>query len=124
MPTTNLTQLKQALVIAEKIDALQAELAGVLGGGSTVASIIKAPSTPVVKKGKRTMSAAARARIAAAQKARWAKAKGETVVDAAEAAVALVTPKAKKKAKRTISPEARAKMAEAAKKRWAKVKNP
>ena len=161
MSTPRLAQLKQALAISEKIEALQAELASVLGGGSTIASIIESVSTPVVKLGKRTMSAATkakmraaqqarwamkkgkavvnsvvktekklvkkakgtmsaegRARIVAAQKARWAKVKG-AVVDTAEAAVALVTPKAKKKAKRTISPEARAKMAAAAKKRWA-----
>ena len=157
----SLTQLKQALSIAEQIQKLEAELASLVGGGSAIKSIIEAASTPVLKFGKRTMSAAtkakmrasqqtrwamnkgaqavnevvktektlvkkakrtmspaARARIAAAAKARWAKIKG-AVVDTAEAAVALVMPKAKNKAKRKISPEARAKMAAAAKKRWA-----
>ena len=57
------------------------------------------------------MSAAGRARIAAAQKARWAKIRG-------------TKPSAKpvKKAKRTMSAAARAKISALAKARWAKVK--
>jgi hypothetical protein len=62
------------------------------------------------------LSAEGRARIAAAQKARWAKVKGTTV--AAPAA-----PKAgKRKAKRNLSPEARARIVAAVKRRWAKAK--
>lgn len=55
------------------------------------------------------MSAEARERIAAAQRARWAKVKGGSAAPAA----------AKGKVKRKISAEARAKMAEAARRRWA-----
>lgn len=62
------------------------------------------------RKGNR--SAAARAKMAAAQKARWAKMKGGASAD---------TPKASKK-KRTMSPEARAKIAAAQRARWAKAK--
>jgi hypothetical protein len=58
----------------------------------------------MVRLEKRTMSAAARARISAAQKARWAKAKG-------------ATKPAKKKF--TMSPAARAKISAGMKARWA-----
>jgi hypothetical protein len=60
------------------------------------------------------MSPEARERIAAAQRARWAKIKRFKPV--------AKSPAANMKAKRKVSPEARAKMAAAAKKRWAKVK--
>ena len=55
----------------------------------------------------RRMSAAGRARIAAAQRARWAKIKGQKVVSIATR-------------KRTMSPAARRKIATAQKARWAK----
>jgi uncharacterized phosphosugar-binding protein len=55
----------------------------------------------------KTLSAAGRARIAAAQRARWAKAKGKKVVS--------ITAR-----KRTMSPAARRKIAAAQKARWAK----
>lgn len=70
---------------------------------------------------RRTMSPAARKKIAAAQKARWAAKKrpAKPVADAEQA-----SPKkaATKTAKRVISAESRKKMAEAQKKRWAKKK--
>lgn len=58
--------LRKAASIQEKIDSLQAELANVLGGGPT--------ATAVTKQG-RNLSPEGRARIVAAQKARWAKLK-------------------------------------------------
>jgi len=54
--------------------------------------------------------------MAAAQRARWTKSKGQTE------APAIITAPAKKKGKRTMSPEAKAKIAAAQKLRWAKVK--
>ena len=65
----NLTpqQLRRAASIQEKLASLQKELGRVLG---TPARGGAAPGK------RRKMSAAARARIAAAQRARWAKAKG------------------------------------------------
>lgn len=68
----NLTaaQLKKAANITEKIEKLNAELAEILGGSVSV-SATKVPGKRGPKKG--GMSAAGRARIAAAQKARWAK---------------------------------------------------
>jgi hypothetical protein len=66
----NLTasELRRAASLQEKIEAMQAELASLLGGSS---------STGKPAKKKRKMSAAARKRIADAQKARWAKQKSE-----------------------------------------------
>jgi hypothetical protein len=59
----------------------------------------------------RTISASGRKRIAAAQRARWAKLKPKNVVGVAA-----------KPAKRTISASARRKIAAAQRARWAKVK--
>jgi len=56
--------------------------------------------------GRTMISTAGRARIAAAQRARWAKRKGQKVVSIA--------------AKRTMSPVARKRIAAAQKARWAK----
>lgn len=110
MPT--LAQLKEAVSIAEKIEKLQAELYGIVGGGSLPA-VLKAISAPVAKAGKRTMSPEARARIAAAQRARWAKSKGTSS--------AAVTPAPKTASgKRFVSAESRAKMAAAQHARWAR----
>jgi hypothetical protein len=111
MPT--LTQLKQAVAIAEQIEKLQTELAGLVGGSVSVASALKSVSSPVVKTGKRTMSPEARERIAAAQRARWAKSKGASAV-VAKPAVKTAS------GKRFVSAEARAKMAAAQKARWAR----
>lgn len=81
------------------------------------AQAVPAKSTKPKKKGK--MSAEGRAKIAAAQKKRWAKVKKSKPAATAKSAPAK-SGSAKKK--RTMSPEARAKIAAAAKKRWAKVK--
>jgi hypothetical protein len=107
MPT--LIQLKEAVTIAEQIEALQAKLASLVGGGGSVVSAPKAVSAPAAKPGKRTMSAEARARIAAAQRARWAKSKGVAKAPAASPT--------KKRGK--LSPEGRAKIVAALKARWA-----
>lgn len=98
-------QLRHAADLKEKIEALNKELGSILGT-SAPASVL-AP-----KKGK--MSAAGRAKIAAAQKARWAKVKGVKPATKPDAK----TP-AKKKG---ISAAGRAKLSAIAKARWAKVK--
>ena len=92
-------KLKRIISLKQQIDKLSAKLEPLAGGSS-------APVGRPAKK-KWTMSAAARAKIGAAQRARWAKAKG-----AAKPA----------KKKRTMSAEARAKIAAAARARWAKVR--
>ncbi|MFO1485239.1 MAG: hypothetical protein U1F71_17900 [Verrucomicrobiaceae bacterium] len=58
-------QLRRAAALQEKIEAMQSELASLLGESSS--------GKPAKKK--RKMSAAARKRIADAQRARWAKQK-------------------------------------------------
>ena len=73
MPTT--AQLKKAVIISEKLDALEAELAAILGGSSKPAKTAKEPKAPKEKKTKRVMSPEAREKIAAAQRKRWSKQK-------------------------------------------------
>ena len=101
-------KLRQAADLKEKIAALEKELNQVLGSTAKPAATSPAPK----KKG--GMSAAGKARIAAAQKARWAKIKG-----AKPAAKVAVTSAPKKGG---MSAAARAKISAAAKARWAKAK--
>jgi len=100
----NLTssQLRQAANIKDKIAALEKQLAAITG--TKAAPIAKAPK----KKG--GMSAAGKAKIAAAQKLRWAK------VKAAKPAVV------KPVKKGGMSAAGKARIAAAQKLRWAKVK--
>jgi hypothetical protein len=91
-------QLRKAATIKERIDSLQKELDRLFASSNLPAST-----------GKRIMSPAARRKIAAAQKARWAKAKGPAE-------------KSEKPSGRRMSAAARAKIAAAAKARWAKAK--
>jgi hypothetical protein len=123
MPLPSLSQLHRALQIQEQIQTLEAELQSIMAGGeSTRISGRKigklVPAEPKAK-GKRTMSAASRARIATAQRARWAKSKGEKGATTTE--IKPLAPAAKpRRKKRTMSPEARARIVAAQKKRWAK----
>jgi hypothetical protein len=99
-------QLRKAADLTEKIEALNAELSAILG--SSVPAIM-VPGKRGPKKG--GMSAEGRAKIAAAQKARWAKVKGGKTQ----------APKiAEKPAKRKMSAAGRAAISAAAKARWAK----
>jgi len=63
----SLQQLKQAIAIREEIEKLETELGQLLGGES------RSAKARGMKRGRRRISAAARARISAAMKARWAK---------------------------------------------------
>ncbi len=96
-------QLRRAVNIKDKIQSLENRLNQILG------SPAKAVTVAVPKRKKRKMSAAGRAKIAAAQKARWAKAKGRKAKQ--------TQPK-----KRTMSAAGRARISAAAKARWAKAK--
>jgi hypothetical protein len=96
----SVAQLKKAVSLREKIETLTREFNALVGGAAV------APA----KSGKRTMSAAGRARIAAAQKARWAKAKGGKA------------PAAKPAKNRKLSAEGRAAIIAAAKARRAKAR--
>jgi hypothetical protein len=87
------------------IEALGGEIGGALGRLARIGRI-------TTQGKRRKMSAAARARIAAAQRARWARVKGRTVHTN-------TSPIGKK---RTMSPAARAKIAASQKARWAKIR--
>jgi hypothetical protein len=105
MITATPQQLRHAADIAEKIQSLQSEFNTLLGGGE-----IPIPHH-LGKSRKRRMSAAGRAAIAAAARARWAKYRS-----------ASGTVKPAKKGKRKMSAAAKAKMSAIAKARWAKAK--
>jgi hypothetical protein len=99
----NLTvlQLQRALEIKQRIESLERELAQ-LGGGAGNRSGSRRP--------RRQMSAAARGRIAAAQRARWAKHRKAKPAASASAG------------KRKMSAAARARIAAAQRRRWAAIK--
>ncbi len=67
--TLSIQSLRKAIVLKEKIEALNAELPTILGGSG---SSMPAPFKPGQRQG---MSAAGRAKIAAAAKTRWARVK-------------------------------------------------
>jgi hypothetical protein len=104
------TQLRQVLALKEQIEALQSQLASIAGGGSAgEIPILLAEEAP--KKHRRRRSAAVRARMAVAQRARWAEIKGTDATDSKPA-----------KKDRRSSPAVRAKLRAAAKLRWAKAR--
>jgi hypothetical protein len=88
MSTPTTAELKRAIKIKIKLEALKSELDGLL-----------APASSDGESSKRKVSAAGRARMAAAQQARWAKKRG-------------------KKPRKRMSAAGRAKIAAAAKARW------
>ena len=67
----SVVDLRRAITLREKIEAMQSELAAILGGSSSPRTI----GRPKGSKTKRAMSAATKAKMAAAAKARWKKAK-------------------------------------------------
>jgi hypothetical protein len=97
------SQLHKIVALKEQIEALNRQIDSITGRSEPLA-------TPQAK-GKRHMSASARAKIATAQRARWARVKGT----AAKA-------RSSKKKDGRNSPAFRAKMAAAAKARWKKAK--
>lgn len=99
------TQRKQMQQELARLDAAIAALQGLNSRAAT-------GPTLVAGKGHRTMSAAARRRIAAAQRARWAKVKAAKPLLIGKAHV--VAPR-----RRTMSAAARRKIAAAQRARWA-----
>jgi len=94
-------QLKRAAAIKERIDGLNRQLRGILG----------APATPRPSPTRnRSMSASVKKKIAATQKARWAK------IRASKRATASARPAAKTN---RMSPAARAKLSAKLKAYWA-----
>ena len=102
LATVSVQQLKRALEIKQKIENLEKELSQLLDDEHP------APH-PASRSGKRKMSAAAKARISAAQTARWAERKQ------------IASPgKVAPKKKGTISAEGRARIIAGTKARWAR----
>ena len=127
MSLLNLTaaQLTKAAGIAAEIEKLNAELTELFGTSgpapspASVLATVAAPVETVNTPGKRGpkkggMSAAGRAAIAAAQKARWAKHKRN--------GFKAESPTAEKPARRKMSAAGRAAIKAAQKARWAKVR--
>jgi hypothetical protein len=107
-------QLRQAANIKDQIAALEKQLAEITGTKATPVQTTKAAK----KKG--GLSAAGRARIAAAQKARWARVKGvkgKTIAEKVIQAVKAAQKPAKKKF--AMSAAAKAILSAKAKARWA-----
>lgn len=100
--SVTLEQLKKAVSIKEQINSLQDQLSALLTGVSS--------DEPGAKR--RGISAEARERIAAAQRVRWAKIKGQPAK----------TKSSSLPERRTMSAASKAKIAAAAKARWAKAK--
>src|SRR5688572_21488085 len=102
MGLTDLTtdQLRRAVALKEQIESLEQQLGSLLNGHG-------GPGRRGGPRGRRTMSPAARARIAAAQRARWARQKAGS--------------KGPGK-RRRMSAAARARIAAAQRARWARVR--
>ena len=107
-------ELRKAADLKDQIAGLEKQLAALLGAESKA---VPAASKPAKKNG--GMSAAGRARIAAAVKLRWAKVRAAKAKTAPKAAQPVSKP-AKKKFK--MSAAAKAKLSAQAKARWAKIK--
>ncbi len=102
LSNVSVRDLKRAIKIKAKLENLQARLNEILSATATATS----NSAP-----RNRMSAAARKRIGAAQRARWAKLKGKGTVA-----------RVGKKPRCKMSAAGRARIAAAAKARWAKAK--
>jgi len=102
LSSLSVKQLRKAATLKEKIQSLEKEIGRLLGSSTTLAA-------HAVPKKKWKMSKAARARISAAAKARWAKLKGP------KASV-----KPARKARRKMSAAAKAKLSAKMKMIWAR----
>jgi hypothetical protein len=109
---TNLSpgQLRRAADIKERIDSLQNQLIEILGGEAP------APAVEAQKPKKRTFSALTRARMKAAQQARWAAKRSE-----AQPVPTSVTPAAAPRKSKVSEARLQA-LAKARAARWAKAK--
>jgi hypothetical protein len=110
LQTLTVEQLRKVVAIKEEIERLESKLANIAGGRGPGRPRAIAARVPGIRR-RRKMSAAAKARIAAGQRARWAKVKGRKAGPA----------KGIKK-KRTVSAATKARLAAVARARWAKVK--
>jgi len=107
-------RISQAIEALESLDGTKT-----LGDGHDLPPPLGTPAASVtLTAGRRSMSPAARKKIGAAQKARWA-AKKKLAKPVAGAKPVAPNKAAPRKAKRVVSSESRKKMAEAQQKRWA-----
>lgn len=112
---SNLTvaQLQRAAQIKQQMEVLEAELTSILGGTLATPGRRGRPPGSGRKGG---ISAAGRAKIAAAQRLRWAKFK------ASQKPGEKTKPGRAQRKRRKMSPEGRARIAAAQKARWARVR--
>lgn len=110
-------QLRQAADVKERIDALQDQLNEILGGEipAPFGYEPQPPATNGRRKRRKQVSAGARARMSASQRARRAAERGEGPADLAPA-----TTEGKPAKQRNISEAGRKALSLAAKKKWAK----
>ena len=109
LQSVSIEQLKQVISIKEEIASLETKQAKLIGGKALPVVATEAPA----KKIRKGMSAAGRAKIAAAQKARWAKVNGTSPVSIEAAPVGEQPKKGRKK----MSAAAKARIGAAAKAR-------
>lgn len=112
----NLSAIMQQL--KKERDRVERELSGLNAALAAFVNVYAGKSKPTTGRKRRKMSVSARKKIAAAQRARWAKARKGS--QPAVMGAAKTTPSAP--AKRTMSVAARRKIAAFQRARWAKVK--
>ena len=116
----SLDQLKQAIALKEQIAALESQLTDIFGGTAETPAISTSPPRGRGRPpGKGGMSVEGRARIASAQKARWAKFRAAEGRESSPAFPSSRRPHGKG---RVFTPEHRAKLAAAQKARFAKLR--
>jgi hypothetical protein len=113
-------QLREAANIQEKIQGLQSELAQVLGAVAAPSATFTTEARQPAKKPKRRFSARTRAKMAEAQRARWAAKRGEVGPATEPGATPAATPE--KTQKKKVSKAKLRALAKAREARWAKVR--
>ena len=111
LSSLSVAQLRRAIAIRETMEALEKELASIEG-----ASPVSLPTATKKTAKKRTMSPEARAKIAASQKALWAKRKGKKTAPAKAPTQAAAKPASRPK--RALSAAGRKRLSALAKARW------
>lgn len=110
----SINNVRRIVEVAEQIEKLHAELVSLVVGSAPAISAAKAAMpAPPPKGGAKTISAETRKRMAAAQRARFAKARAM-----ASSAPAAARPAPKSKKKRNLTPEGRARLSALMKARW------
>jgi hypothetical protein len=114
-------QLEEAVAVRKQIDQLRSRLASLLGGSSApsvAVSFARVSTAGAGRKRRGGLSAAGRARIAAAARARWARVKASNAASSAPSAKASSGKKSRRK-KGGITPAGRRKLSQMMKARWA-----